>query len=238
MTKITLDNYTIRQIAGHTGLIVSRNMGPMPAYPDTAPPGVGEEAFSIVISPDKEQQMRDLLPHWSLREEPVMYVGVWRPKDNSPQNATRHIAQLQKPRLFIPGNGLITDVPGIERAFWDGHCLAIAMEGDGSGIKLPKLRDFLIEVSAIDKAHNERQAVIYKAADDITKYLGQFKTLNQAVKQFGPSLVEFLPPHIKQAYEREPPKRVRRSTPKAAPVDVDINYLIAEAAAHRLQLNN
>ena len=244
MSIVMLNRYVTGEIVYNAREVVRRSLPSPKPVPAIAPIGVGDEAYSLLLPEDYEKQICDLMPDWALQYMDCMHIGVVPPGTDlyNPSRfrsvlytPTYVVAEFKKPHISLPSGTTIRNVQGIDEARWGGGALVIKPTTDGKDIKQPALRDFVCELLSTEQQAIDNVAAVNKAADDMTKFLSQYRTLQQAVKAFGPALLEFVPLHIREAYDRVPVKRAKKE--KKEKVEVDVDYLVAKAVANRLQLN-
>lgn len=240
MARVAITPYLIDRITMQTADVVRKTKGPINTYPDTAPAGLGDELFSMILPADTEKAMRDAAPDWMLPLADGLSVALYG------MSSIRRItlntkcgsvvwAPYNSDHISINERSTIRNIPGVEELRINRNTVTIVPATDGSTIQQPLVKQFVDEVSAIYNKQQTIEEEINKAIVDMRTFLSQHKTLNKAAENFGPAIWEFVPKDIKEAHDRLPPK-VANVPDSVAQVDVD--YLVAAATAHRLQLNN
>lgn len=237
MATVGLSPYVVTSILDKVEEVFRNKHTNLPTYPTDAPTGVGDEAFSLILPPENEKSVRELIPDWAFPVEHGMHLGL--NSDSHPGNVGRELGYVYAPykdtHINVHGRGTIRNVSGIDSAVWQSGYLLITPATDGSTIKLPALRDFVANMREVASARDSATEEIKKARGDMATFLRPHRTLQKAVKAFGPSLMEFVPEFIQADFNREPIKRAVRA--KIEPVEVDTNYLVAAAVSHKLNLN-
>lgn len=204
--------------------------------PTHAPPGVGDLIYGSVLNLHHEEQIRSLMPDWQydLIDHVTVLVQPLNSDNGYTRSHTPHVeATFSKARLAIPRRGTIYSVKGIAKLRWDVSTVTISPATDGSTIDDLTLREFVEKMSTIYDQHRAVTEKVVQAEADIEKFLSQHKTLQSAVKEMGPSLLEFVPPRTRQLYEQAGAKQ---EAPKPA-VKVDTSYIAARATLNKLGLD-
>ena len=236
MSRVPLTPYLTRVIMGNVTEIVTKSKGVQPAYPQTAPMGVGDGLFAMLLPPEHEKTIVSLAPDWVFPRTSAMSMSIIT-ETNSAELRYRipHVhAPYQDAHIAIPSRATIRNIPGIEEARWGNDHMALLLAKDGTVILDPVVRTFIDDLAATLKVYYNTQQEVLKASKDMEKFLAQHNTLNGAAKAFGPAFWEYVPSEYKAACLRPVQKRAPRAKKDTTPIDVE--YLVACAAEHRLQL--
>lgn len=237
MARVPLTQYIISDILYQVEQAITKNHGKLPEYPAQTSNAVADEAYSILMPAQNEKEICDLYPDWALPKHEGMYINVMLPGTQPDRYSSRRVlAMYGTPHITLNGRTTIRNVPGIAEAYFDGTKLIISPATDGSVIPHPNLKAFVEEMTKINQEHDVLAQEIKKARGDMDTFLKQHTTLQSAVKVGGSALLAYVPKHIMATYDKAPVKR--QVKPKPEKVDVDIDYLIANAMTATLDLVN
>lgn len=242
MSRVTLTDYLTNLIVNNVDSIIRQNKGTLPRFPDQAPVGVGDEIFSQIMPLSHEKEIRLLAPDWyfSLNEGTYVQIDF---KNYVDPNILGKVysctstawAKYDEAHIATNGRSTIRNIPGIEELKWSGGA-SITPTHDFSAIQLPELRKFVEDMYAVWKTGIDVEVEVHKATTDMRNFLGQFRTLNKAAEKFGPAIWEFVPAEFRKLHDALSEKREPRPKKEELP-SIDMDYLIARATEHRLQLN-
>lgn len=190
--------------------------------------GMGDELYSWLIPEDKEEKLRELLPPWAVRQQSFIYLNVQGIYTYSLCLATK------QPRLVLNGQGP-TEIPGTI-AYWDGCSLNLTVV-DESQLPVGQVANLIKAMNKVVQAQQKIKDDANTACETMDKFLSQHRTLQSAIKEFGPALATYFDHWITEELKRVPPKRNRGTgIPKAPPEPVDLKKLIGKATASKLNL--
>lgn len=239
MVTVSLSPYTKRQIMHQTEQVVRKNAGPKKTYPATAPTGVGDDVFGLLLPSNIEKQILDMSPNYLHNTGKIVYVGLAGAThvDDYFHTPVRVMAECDHQHI-VPVHGTeIRNAPGIEVATYYGGVMTITLATDGSVIEAENLRKFVDDMKAIGDYNAGIDTDVKKALSDMGTFLSQHRTLQSAVKAFGPALMEFIPKDIQEQMDR-PSKPIEPKAKRVKPekVEVDLGSLVAHATTHKLRL--
>lgn len=190
--------------------------------------GMGDELYSWIIPVAKEKQLREILPPWAVRETGYMYLSV------TGVNCYNVMLLFKEPHVLLNGSGTV-DIPGTN-AYWDGCSLTIEIT-DESQLPAGQVTNLIRAMNKTIIAQKKIKADANDACTTMDKFLSQHRTLQTAIKEFGPALTTYFDHWITEELNRIPPKRTRGpAKPKPPPEPVDLKKLIGKATASKLNL--
>lgn len=190
--------------------------------------GMGDELYSWIIPVAKEKQIRELLPPWAIREMPYIYIQV------NGVYAYSVCLMYKQPHLTLNGSGVV-GIPGAN-AYWDGVSLTLEVT-DESQLPVGQVTNLIRAMNKAITAQKKIKDEANIACDTMDKFLSQHRTLQSAIKEFGPALTTYFDHWITEELNRVPPKRNRGTgVPKKPPEPVDLKKLIGKATASKLNL--
>lgn len=242
MSRVKMSPTLIQQICNNVERVVAKNAPSLPAWPTNIPTEAVEAAYSIVLPQSVEDEINKLVPSGSFPIIRDMAISIAKP-EATVENARYHNmltlyaphAPFRKARILMGGRRVICSEPGFEFLLWDRSSLYAQVKGDGSDIQDPHLKAYVQNVVNTYTSHMEHSKECSAAVEKMSTFLRQYTTLNNAVKDFGPALFEYVPPHIKDLYNKEPVPRKQRA--KREKVEVDVSDLIVKAFENKVELN-
>lgn len=202
----------------------------LPKPPDFIPAGIGDELYSCLWPLADEEAARNAMPAWAIRTTDAMYMYY----DDGYRGG---IVTLSTRRLYLGEYPGCISVPGLSQVRWDGHSFTYKVE-DVEQIQLPNFKAFVKECKEVREKAKELDDRIIEEQEKLRKFLEQHRTLQQAVKEFGPSLLTFVPDYVMKIYnEVLPPKPKKVKTEKVEPEKIDIDSVIARAVSEQLGMN-
>lgn len=204
-------------------------------YP-TASKEYGEEMYSLLLSMDKQKQIRELMG--DLAPPIVGNVAVRVvPFDVNAKWCANMYVTLPAEAISLPAKSVLAAAPGVHKIVWDGHGLTVHLAEDWSALAAPKSKAFIEKVVDMANKHHAIAVAATTASDTMRTFLGQHKTMQQAMKAFGPAMKAYIDPWLQQALDRPSPKRI--ATPKVAKEKVEVNIakLVTKATTNQLNIN-
>lgn len=205
-------------------------------------PDVGDEVYSWLVPVDKEKQLRELMPPWMVRQNTSMCIRVEQTegtgliKTCSPYSTVLRLPFKDK-HLIGTGHTFEVDLPGVESSWWDGTTLTLWMKDEKHELPESTASKLVDELYAQLAKHDKVTKTSEEAQKTMRAYLGQFSSVQKAIKKDGPWLTAYLPQWMKDEMNRVPPKRVRiPKSAKTEPVEININKLVARATANKLNI--
>jgi len=130
----------------------------------------------------------------------------------------------------------VPSISGIDAASWDGQILHLTLKDTESGLPQGKATEFVKQLFAIAKKHDDISKKTKQAVSTMHEFLGQHRTLQTALKEC-PAVMSYVPDWMKQELNRVPPKRTRRpSIPKGEKKEIDMSQLVTQATISKLNL--
>lgn len=233
---IKLAPQTINRIAAEASRVARGNV-PDPGHNAWhIEPVAAQALYDLMIDKRTVAAVQDAVPSWAFGRRFDVSVGVALP-DTSEDDMKRirpTAAGIVENCLFRHGVGFVYDKPGVKRIYYQHGAMIVQLDGDGSAIECPELREYLQTQTAVNIARSEKEKVGTEALEKMTAVLRKYNTLQRAIKAEGPWLLEYLPYDLLELYRQPVPKKK-----KPAPVDdkpVDVDFLIAHAGIKTLGL--
>lgn len=238
MAAVNLTDYVKTQIINQTEGVLWRNQGTLPTFAYRAEPGVGDEAFSLLLPAANEKLILDNAPDNFFPLINHTFIKVESGLDADIPTLYRRnggiLASYAAPHINFDGYKEIRNVPGIELMLWDAGTATITPATDGSVIALPGLRKFVEDYQAVASVHKTAHDAVNKGKEDMKNFLDGHRYLHKAADKFGPAFWEFVPANIKKDHDREVAKKEQL---KKAPIEVNLDGLIAQATLSRLNID-
>jgi hypothetical protein len=229
----------IQQICHNVERVVAKNTPNLPAWPTNMPSEAVAAAYNILLPQSSEDEINKLVPHGSLpfiRDFSYCVVKPNAKVEDARYNTMNTLyAALPKHRIQMSGRRVIMSEPGFEFILWDRGAFWVQPKGDGSDIQDPHLKAYVQTTVDTYNAHEAYSKECSAAVEKMSTFLRQYSTLNNAVKDFGPALFEYVPAHIKDLYNKEPVPRKQRV--KREKVEIDVSDLIVKAFENKVELN-
>jgi hypothetical protein len=219
--------------------VIAKNYGVMPDMPEQASTKAAQAAYDLLLPQAHEDQMKALCPSWVFPTVGHFTIAIapFGTNEYDAQYTNRLQAPLPTPRLKLPGHTILRNVQGAVQVGWRNDTMSIILADDGSKIADPDLREHVEAVMAVTNANKALREEQQKGRADMTTFLQKHKTLQKAVAEFGPALMQYVPKHVQNIYNRPVEKGAKRKAPETNPnVEVNIDYLVANAVNHQLQM--
>lgn len=236
MAKVPLGPSQINQIVRNVERVYEKDYEDVPPWPDPTA-AVGDALQKLLIPPGAEAELKKILPNWVPNVRANNYLSIILPEEFQALGTHSTYVSASTPSIVLPGSNKALNVPGISSVASEGHYIAISIDKVESiaNIEDPDLRQYIEGVVNTAKAYCAAIKNTDEARSNMEEFLNQYSTLQQAVKAFGPALLQFVPSAMKETYNKPTEKRVRKPNPEKITVNVD--SLIAKAATEALNLN-
>lgn len=236
MAKIVLGESQKQQILRNVERAYYADYEKLDTFPNEVPTVATDELMELVL-PDTTQQkiISALGPGWELAKRDTVRIDAYFPKASSTLGSYRaSYGYVSKPVLLIHGTVSLTNVPGVEHITYANGSISF-LASDSSLIQQPNLKAYVDKIEKLYADYERVNSEAEKARKDMSDFLDQYSTLQQAVKAFGPALLQFVPSNMKELYNKPTEKRVRKPNPEKSTIDV--SSLVARATTQALQLN-
>lgn len=211
-------------------------------YPHKPISGDYGDTFAEWLLPkDKMEALTNATPSWMKQYTSRYTVRISTTSDNAHYSPWM-LLDCSAPVLDLHNkrdnySTFTVSTPGINAI--DNVSTGFIIHLSDGGDSLPKsdLRDSIIDLNKYIEANGRITTEYIEAVDTMRKFLKQHRTLQSAMKEFGPSLSFYVPAWLMEEYNRVPPKRTRKpksEQPEKAPVKVD--GLIAKATVSKLNI--
>lgn len=199
------------------------------------PVGVSDALYNMVCPLENEQRIREAAPGNAFETSVGVSINVTRnTTDNSLSRvfSPRADGRMATQRIIFPRPITVYSAQGIAKLTYNRGTFTIIPASDGTKIADPAVRDLVEAMATRFDKHKNITDEARKAEEDISKYLGQHKTLQSAVKDF-PALMEYVPDRVKEVYNQASKKETDAAPAKEK---VDIGYLAVKATLNKLDM--
>lgn len=212
------------------------------SYPDSPLSGSYGDTFAEWLLPkDKMEALTNAMPFWMKQYTKSYNVKIGTPLANAHYSPWMRLdcseLVLDLHNRHETYSNFTVSTPGINNI--DNISTGFVIHLSDGGDSLPKsdLRDSIIDLNKYVEANGRITTECTEAVDTMRKFLKQHRTLQSAMKEFGPSLSFYVPSWLMEEYNRVPPKRTRKpksEQPEKTPVKLD--GLIAKATVSKLNI--
>lgn len=231
--NLTYDN--VDGIIGEVHRTFNEERNAIMAEPIVPPEGVGDELMSWLVSREDNKKILDAMPDWCKPLQKQFYIKVDIITDDSSFTPIVHVPLTEQ--WYNYGCVYATpSISGTEATSWDGQILHLILKDTESGLPQGKATEFVKQLFAIAKKHDDITKKTEQAVNTMREFLGQHRTLQTALKEC-PAVMSYVPDWMKQELNRVPPKRTRRPPiPKGEKKEIDMSQLVTQATISKLNL--
>lgn len=234
--NLTYDN--IDGIIGEVYRIFNEERNAIMAEPIGVPEGVGDELMSWLVPREDNKKVLEAMPEWCKSKQKRFYVKVdfFDTEAVDSPNTPIITAPLSEAWYHYNGTWANIGIKGAEVSTWDGQVLRLYLRDTESGLPQGKATEFVKQLFAIAKKHDDISKKTEQAVSTMREFLGQHRTLQTALKEC-PAVMSYVPDWMKQELNRVPPKRTRRPPiPKGEKKEIDMSQLVTQATISKLNL--
>lgn len=238
MAIVNLTADVITTIVGNVRKVYETDRAKIDSKVPTVPGDIGTRLHGLIIPLETQKQIQALLPEWGRATQNAIGVRVRGHGSTNWNHASVVCMAVSGECVAIGCSVDILDIPGIEKLTWDGYTISMTLAEKAS--ELLPLSDnekaFLIKLTEIKGHHEKLTKTAKEAGDSMRRFLEQHRTVQQAMKAFGPAMKAYIDPWLQQELDRVPPTITRKKkVPKPDEV-VDVSKLIAKATAKQLNI--
>lgn len=193
-----------------------------------------EEVYSLLMPKADRDKVLSMLPEWmQFKRSTLMLRVIPFGVTNTRYSPTMHLA-LPESTLALNSYCELTSVPGVENAVWDGTTMTLHLAENWSALPITD-KAVISKAESIAAQHNKLTEATTEARATMRTFLEQHRTLQSAMKAFGPALKTYIDTWLQRELDRVPPKRL--ITPKAAKEKIKVNIAKLVTKATTAQLN-
>lgn len=231
--NLTYDN--VDGIIGEVYRVFNEERNAIMAEPIVPPEGAGDELMSWLVPREDNKKILEAMPDWCKSLQRQFYVKVDINAGGSLFTPTVHVPLTEEWYNFSCIYA-VPSISGAELASWNGQVLNLFLKDTESGLPQGKATEFIKQLFAIAKKHDDITKKTGQAVSTMREFLGQHRTLQTALKEC-PAVMSYVPDWMKQELNRVPPKRTRRPPiPKGEKKEIDMSQLVTQATISKLNL--
>lgn len=200
------------------------------------PEGLGEEIYSLLMPAEDRKKVSDLLPAWMRGEQSTITLRVLSAEVTN--NRWCPVVYLPMPAGTLALNNYATleSVPGTSLVQWDGVNMTLYLNKDWSALPT-KHKEFIGKVANIAEQQDKITRGAKAASGTMQQFLEQHRTVQSAMKAFGPAIKTYIDPWLQQELDRVPAKRAPRTRVEKEKLEINVAKLVAKATATQLNIN-
>lgn len=201
-----------------------------------APPELGAEFYSMVVPLENQKKIKELMPEGVVAHPGCVSVRIM--PHGVPAKWSPVIYTTVPPEaMLMPWYITHENIPGTEKVHWDGATVNVNLAEDWSALAAPKSREYIKKLTDFANKHNDVTKKAKEASDTMRLFLEQHKTVQSAMKEFGPALKAYIDPWLQQQLDAPNPKRVVKPKVVKEKVEVNVAKLVAKATVNQLNIN-
>lgn len=235
MATVTINNDVILSITAKVQHLYTIDRAKIDNTTPDVPVGLAEELYDLLMPATDRKKVLELLPPWMTFYQHSFTVRVVPPGSTNFRWCPVLSLVLPVDTLMINHNANIETIPGVKHLHWDGVNMTLYLADDWSALPI-KDKDFIAKVANVAIEHDKLTKASKEASNTMRLFLEQHRTLQSAMKAFGPALKTYIDPWLQMELDRVPPKRVTKPKVKQEKVEVNIAKLVTKATATQLNV--
>lgn len=235
MATVTITNDVITSVIAKVRHLHELDRAKIDNTVPSVPSGLGEELYDLLMPAEDRKKVLDLLPLWMRFQQHAITVRVVPPGCTNVRWCPVLSLCLPPNTLLLGQSVALETIPGVKQLHWDGCNMTLYLADDWSTLPI-KDKDFIAKVANIATEHDKITKAAKEACDIMRLFLVQHRTLQSAMKAFGPALKTYIDPWLQMELDRVPPKRVAKPKVKQEKVEVNIAKLVTKATAAQLNV--